>query len=319
MSLHPDLEAFLELSNAPTKGGRRPMSQMSPEEARAAYDAATLALDVPGPRVTTEPLSIPSRDGAALPARLYRGVAPGAGPCPVLLYFHGGGYVLGGLESHDSLCRQLAAQAGCAVLAVAYRRAPEHKFPTAFEDAEDAHVWLLEQARAHGLDSLRMAVGGDSVGGTLAIGLGIAAREARRPQPLLQLLLYPCTSAQQDTASHHRYAAGYLLEQETLQWMFRHYLRSDADRSDWRFAPLLAQNLENLPPTHVVLAEYDPLFDEGTAYAERLRAARVRVHVEVYAGMVHDFARLGNVTAESEKMRADVARALRAAFQAPSA
>lgn len=312
MPLHPDLEAFLELVNDANADGPA-LHEMTPAQARAAYDRSTLALDEPGPDLPWEALALPARDGHALPARLYRG---GTEPrSPVLLFFHGGGYVLGGLDSHDSLCRDLAARAACAVLAVDYRRAPEHRFPTAFEDAEDAAAWLRGHAGSLGLDPARIAVGGDSVGGTLATALTLAARDAGLPQPVLQLLLYPCTSARQDTPSHKRLASGFLLEERNLQWMFGQYLRDDADRLDWRFAPLQAATLQDLAPAHLALAEFDPLLDEGLAYAEALRAAGVRVTAKVYAGMVHDFARLGNVVEEAATLRAELAAVLAQAFR----
>jgi acetyl esterase/lipase/RimJ/RimL family protein N-acetyltransferase len=317
MPLHPDLEAFLELTALAEEGGRPPMSEMSPAEARSIYDESTLALDGVGPDLPVENIVLPARDGATLRARLYRGVnaSATAAALPTLLYFHGGGYVVGGLDSHDALCRTLAQQTPCAVLAVDYRLAPEHKFPTAFQDAEDAALWFTQNGSAHGLDTERMAFGGDSVGGTLATALTLAARQAGRVQPLVQLLLYPCTSIRQDSASHRRYASGHLLEQRTLQWMFNHYLRSDDDRHDWRFAPLAAQDLSGLAPAHIVLAEYDPLVDEGQAYAEKLRAAGVPTQLDIHKGMVHDFARLSQVVEETDALRAALARTLAAAFQ----
>jgi acetyl esterase/lipase len=313
MPLHPDLEAFLELANANREEGGRPMSHMSVQEARAAYDASTSALDSPGAEVSTKNLTLPSRDGGLLKARLYLG-PNAASPLPTLLFFHGGGYVLGGLDSHASLCRDLALRTPCAVLAIDYRLAPEHKFPTAFLDAEDASLWLLQHGGAHGLDTTRVVFGGDSVGGTLATALAIAARDAGRAQPALQLLLYPCTSARQDSASHQSFASGYLLERDTLQWMFRHYVRSEDDRLDFRFAPLQASNLAGLADAHIVLAEYDPLIDEGLAYASRLQAAGVAAQTQVYAGMVHDFVRLANLLSESDQVRGDIASVLAAAF-----
>ncbi|MFJ2995368.1 alpha/beta hydrolase [Pandoraea sp. NPDC087047] len=312
MPLHPDLEAFLEFA-ALADQKRRPMSEMTPAEARSAYNAATHSLDGPGSEVDTESLSIRARDGCALPARLYRCAANG--PTPVLLYFHGGGYVVGGLDSHDSLCRDLAHEAGCAVLAIDYRLAPEHKFPTAFLDAEDAYAWLRAHAGEVGLDARRIAIGGDSAGGTLATALCLAARQAGQPQPLLQLLLYPCTSAHQDSASHQRYASGLLLEKRTLQWMFRHYLRDETDRTDWRFAPLEAPDLSGLAPAVILLAEFDPLVDEGNAYAQRLQSAGVSVETVTWPGMVHDFGRLGNVVDDTARMRRYLAGALSQAFQ----
>lgn len=312
MPLHPDLAAFLQLVNHANADGPA-LHTLPPAQARAAYDRSTLALDSPGADIGCTDVTIPARDGSPLPGRLYRGSADL--PLPTLLFFHGGGYVLGGLDSHDSLCRDLADQASCAVLAVDYRRAPEHRFPTAFEDAQDAAAWLRQHAAALGLDATRLAYGGDSVGGTLATALTLADREAGRPQPVLQLLLYPCTGAYQDTPSHRRLASGYLLEANTLQWMFSQYLRGDTDRLDWRFAPLQAASLQGLAPTHLALAEFDPLLDEGLAYADALKSAGVRVTTRVYPGMVHDFARLGNVVEDASLLRRDLAAALNHAFR----
>jgi acetyl esterase/lipase len=314
MPLHPDLEAFLDLVNAADPAKRRPMSRMTPSEARADYAASTLSLDRRGADVEVQAVSIARRDDGVLPARLYRGPSERR-PLPTLLFFHGGGYVLGGLDSHDSLCRDLARRAACAVLAVDYRLAPEHRFPTAFFDAEDAQRWLEREGPRLGLDTSRVAVGGDSVGGTLAIALSIAARELGRPQPVLQLLMYPCTSGGFEHASHDRYARGYLLEQDTLRWMFAHYLHSESDRRDWRFAPLQAEDLSGLARAHIALAEYDPLVDEGLAYAQRLNDAGVAARAQVYPGMVHDFARLGTLIEEADQLRSDLAHELRAAFE----
>jgi acetyl esterase len=313
MPLHPDIEAFLDMANAQAHGRPR-MSQMAVPQARAAYERSTLALDPPGAALPVEALEIPARDGALLPARLYRGVPRGA-PAATLLFFHGGGYVLGGLDSHDSLCRDLAQATPCDVLAVDYRLAPEYRFPTAFLDAQDALAWLRTPANGHGLDAGARAVGGDSVGGTLAAALCIAEREAGRAQPAQQLLLYPCTAARQDSESHRRLARGHLLEGDTLQWMFGHYLRGETDRLDWRFAPLECGDLSGLAPAHLALAEYDPLLDEGLLYARRLQAAGVAVSQRVHEGQVHDFARLGHVTPEAGTLRLDLARVLRTAFR----
>lgn len=318
MSLNPDLSAFLELVEANALSGEKPaMYMMTPEQARLDYDASTHILDVPGPSVASvTEITIPCRDGQSINARLYKPVefATTAALCPVLLYFHGGGYCLGTLDSHDSLCRSLAALTPCYVLHVAYRLAPEYRFPNAVNDAHDAYRWLLLQGFAHGLDTTRIAVGGDSAGGTLATGIAIMARAEGWQPPVFQVLLYPCTSVWQDTDSHQRLAKGYLLEADTLQWMFKLYLRSDADRTDWRFAPLETPDLSKLAPVSLVLAEYDPLLDEGMAYAERLKASGVDTQVNVYPGMVHDFARLGNIVEEAGQVRQDLADTLAKAF-----
>lgn len=318
MPLDVDLAAFLELVESNLLSGEKSaMYTLTPQKARQEYDDSTLALDVPGPEIENiATVTIPCRDGHAIPARLYKpdrlnGMTE---PWPVLLYFHGGGYCIGGLDSHDSLCRSLAAATPCCVLHVAYRLAPEYRFPIAVFDAQDAYRWVLAHGKVHGLDAARLAVGGDSAGGTLATGLAIAAREENWPQPVCQVLLYPCTSAWQDTASHQRLAEGYLLEAKTLQWMFNHYLRTDADRTDWRFAPLQTADLTQLAPAFLALAEFDPLIDEGVAYAERLQAAGVAVRTKIYSGMIHDFARLGNIVDAAEQVRQDIAHELATVF-----
>lgn len=310
---HPELAAFLDLVAA---AGNPPMHEVGIAQARADYDAATPMLDAPGdPRVLAQDFAVPARDGARLPARLYRPGAAGGSDLPLLLFLHGGGYCLGGLESHDSLCRDLAALAPCAVLALDYRRAPEHRFPTAYLDALDAWTWLLGPDAPLGWRPGRLAVGGDSVGGSLAAALSLHARDAGGVAPLLQLLLYPCTSASNDFPSKQRYATGYLLEAATLDWMFANALSRPEDADDWRFAPLAHPDLRGVAPAHIALAECDLLVDEGTAYARRLQQAGVATRLDIYPGMVHDFARLGNIVEQTAVLRADLARALAAAFK----
>lgn len=312
--MHPDLEAFLDLVAA---AGREPMHRQSVATARAEYDRAARQLDDGSDAVAVvRDLAAPCRDGASIAVRLYQPTPPSGAPgLPVLLYFHGGGYTVGGIESHDGLCRALAARTPCAVLSVGYRLAPEHKFPTACHDAEDAYLWLLEHGPRLGLDTRRIAVGGDSAGGTLATTLALTVRDATWPKPCAQVLLYPCTSGGQDTASHHRYASGHLLEADTLQWMYANYLRDDDDRKDWRFAPLQTADLRGLPPAFIGLAEHDVLLDEGLMYADRLKGAGVPVRTTVYEGMIHDFARLANVVPEvAASARTDMATFLARTF-----
>jgi len=316
VGLDPDLAAFLELVEAGISDGAQPLHELPIGDARLQYDISTLALDSAGVEVeSARSIRIPCRDGEEILARLY---TPAASPpevlLPVLLYFHGGGYCVGSLDSHDSLCRSVAALTPCCVLSVAYRLAPEYRFPTAVDDAQDAYRWLLGNAGTCGINKERIAVGGDSAGGTLATGLTIAGRELGWPQPVLQVLLYPCTSALQDTDSHRRLATGHLLEARTLQWMFANYLPSEANRYDWRFAPLEAADLSGLAPAFIALAEFDPLVDEGIAYAEKLKAAEVPTTLRIYPGMTHDFARLTNIVSEGTKVRGDIATALARVF-----
>jgi len=284
---------------------------LSVPDARSAYVAASEVLELPRaalPRI--EDFDILARDGACLPARLY---APAVGkPLPVLLYLHGGGFTIGNLETHDSLCRQLALRSGAAVVALDYRLAPEHRFPTAVDDTWDALQWLSRHGASRGLDAQRIAVGGDSAGGTLAAVAAIQARDTGLPLRL-QLLITPGTTAHADTASHQRFASGYLLEAAGIEWFFEHYIARE-QRTDWRFAPLLADDLEGVAPACVILAECDPLVDEGIAYADRLRAAGVGVELELYRGLTHDFIKMGRALPEAPAAQGVAAAALKQAF-----
>ncbi|HUG22211.1 alpha/beta hydrolase [Piscinibacter sp.] len=293
------------------RAGRPAFYELGVPEAREAYVAASEVLEVPRaalPRV--EDFRIPAADGTPLPARLY---APAVRRLPVLLYLHGGGFVIGNLETHDSLCRQLALRSGAAVVALDYRMGPEHRFPTAVDDAWAAMRWLAEQGDRIGLDGSRLAVGGDSAGGTLAAVAAIHARNIGLPLRA-QVLITPGTTAHADTPSHRRFASGFLLEAQGIAWFFDHYVDA-AQRGDWRFAPLLADDLDAVAPATVVLAECDPLVDEGIAYADRLRAAGVPVELELYRGLTHDFIKMGRVLPQAHEAQAVVAGALARAFE----
>lgn len=284
---------------------------LSATEARAAYEAGAGVLEIAKPALArVDDFSIPARDGHALPARLY---APSAERLPVLLYFHGGGFTIGSIATHDVLCRQLSYLAGCAVVSVDYRLAPEHKFPTAANDAWDALRWLVDHASRLGLDAARLAVGGDSAGGTLAAMCAVLARDADLPL-MLQLLFYPGCAAHQDAPSHQQFARGFLLEETGISWFFKNYVRSPADRDNWRFAPLNAPDVADVAPAWLGLAECDPLVDEGVMYGDKLRAAGVRVELEIYRGVTHEFIKMGRVLPEARQAHADAARALRHAF-----
>ena len=293
------------------KAGRPPMHTLTPAQARAAYEAGANVLEIPKPVLKrVEDFSIPARDGHALPARLY---APSADKLPVLLYFHGGGFTIGSIASHDILCRQLSHLACCAVVSVDYRLAPEHQFPTAANDAWDALQWLSAHAASLGLDAARLAVGGDSAGGTLAAMCAVLARDARLPLAL-QLLFYPGCAAHQDTPSHQKFASGFVLGEASISWFFGLYVRSRADRDDWRFAPLNAPDVDRVATAWFGLAECDPLVDEGVMYADKLRTAGVAVELEIYRGVTHEFIKMGRIIPEARHAHADAARALRHAF-----
>ncbi len=294
------------------RAGRPGFETLPPAAARAAYDAAAEMLDPPrAPLARVEDTTLPAADGTALPARLY---APSTQALPAMLYLHGGGFTIGSLETHDSLCRQLALRSGAAVIALDYRLAPEHRFPTAVEDAWSALRALArpETAARLGLAAGRLAVGGDSAGGTLAAVCALMARDAGLPLAL-QVLITPGTTAHADTPSHARFARGFLLERPAIAWFFDQYIDA-ADRADWRFAPLMADDVDGVAPACVVLAECDPLVDEGLAYADRLRAAGVAVALELHRGVTHDFIKLGRLLPEASEAQQAIGDALRGAF-----
>ena len=287
---------------------RPPFPQLSPLQARAAYAAAAEVLEPPRAALArVEDLQVPGPQ--PLPARLY---APSHERLPVLLYLHGGGFVIGGLETHDSLCRQLALRSGAAVLALDYRLAPEHPFPAAVDDSWAALRWLAEADAAIGVDGTRLAVGGDSAGGTLAAVAAIHARDIGLPLAL-QLLVTPGTTAHADTPSHRLFANGFLLDAAAIAWFFDHYIPYH-HRREWRFAPLLADDLDGVAPACLLLAECDPLVDEGLAYADRLRMAGVAVELELYRGLTHDFIKMGRVLKEAGQALDAAAAALRKAW-----
>ncbi len=294
---------------------RLPMHLLSPEQAKAFYEAGASVLDLPPHKLKrVEDLQIPMRDGASIAARLYAPAPADAEPgLPVLLYLHGGGFTVGSIDTHDSLCRHLAHLAHCAVLSLDYRLAPEHRFPTAVNDAFDGLCWLHGNAAALGLDPQRIAVGGDSAGGTLSIVTALQARDVGITLAL-QLLFYPGCTPRRDTPSHKTFGHGFLIERATIDWFFSHYLNSDDECEDWRFAPLQAHDFDEVAPAWFGLAECDPLVDEGMLMADRLRLSGVPVDLEIYRGMVHDFIKMGRAIPEALTAHQDAARALRQAF-----
>ena len=290
-----------------------PLHTLSARAAKEAYEKSAGVLEVPKPELArVHDLAIAARDGTPLRARL---LAPSSDAgLPVLLFLHGGGFTIGSIDTHDTLCRMLAQLSGAAVLTLDYRLGPEHRFPTAVNDAWDALAWLAgEGARTLGLDATRIAVGGDSAGGTLAAVSSIQARDAGLPLAL-QLLIYPGCAAHQDTPSHATFARGLVLEEPAISWFFGNYVQSREEREDWRFAPLHAPDVDGVASAWIGLAECDPLVDEGVDYADKLRLAGVQVDLEIYRGVTHEFIKMGRAIPEARKAHADAARALRLAF-----
>ncbi len=311
MQLTPQM---LNVISRMARARHAPMHTLSPQEARQFYEQGSGVLEVPKaalPRV--EDVHIPARDGYAIPARLYAPTLEAH--LPLLLYTHGGGFTIGSIATHDTLCRELARLSGAAVVSIDYRRSPEFQFPVATNDAWDALQWLAAHAGQWGVDTRRLAVGGDSAGGTLAAVNAIHARDAGLALAL-QLLFYPGTTAHQDTDSHKTFAHGLVLEADAVSWYFDNYIPNRHDREDWRFAPLLAPDVDDVAPAWIGLAECDPLVDEGIAYADKLRLSGVAVDLEIYRGVTHEFIKMGRALPEARQAHADAARALREAFAA---
>jgi acetyl esterase len=233
---------------------------------------------------------------------------------PGLVFFHGGGWVRGSLQTHDVVCRALANGAGCIVVSVDYRMAPEHTFPAAFDDSLAATRWVGEHAVELGIEPSRLAVGGDSAGGNLAAAVALAIRDEGGPPLVHQLLIYPVTDYNFDTPSYIENAEGYMLTREAMRFYWRLYLRDEADADDYRASPLRARSFNNLPPALVITAEYDPLRDEGRAYADQLREAGTRVVYREYPGMVHGFVTSAGVLDAGKQAIRDAIAALSEAF-----
>jgi acetyl esterase len=313
MALDPDAERVLELVRL---SERPPYEMLTPPEARALFLASRHVLS-PEPQEVGEirELAAP-RACKAIPLRLYRSAAAPAALTPGLVFFHGGGWVLGDLETHDTMCRHLANASGCAVVSVDYRLAPEHKFPAAVEDCLAATEWVAANGTALGIDSERLAVGGDSAGGNLAAVVSLLARERGAPSLRYQLLLYPPVDFEGRHESHTRLAEGYLLTGATMRWFSGHYLRGPEDVANWRVSPLHAADLAGLPPAFVLTAGFDPLGDEGIAYARRLREHGVPVQHRHVPGQIHGFLLMGKIIRAALSELDEAGAALRKGLQA---
>lgn len=268
--------------------------------------------------VVVESLEIARRDfaGGPLAARLYR-PEEAAGPLPVFVWLHGGGWTLGDLAGYDVLCQHFCAQAACAVLALDYRLAPENPFPAAVEDVWHCLKWLRREGSVLGLDAERLAIGGDSAGGNLTAVACLMARDTNDAGALpirLQVLVYPSTDQTSTRCSHTSYGEGHFLDRASISWFQHNYLPADADKLDWRASPLLASDFHNLPPALIVSAECDPLTDDAKAYAERLQAAGVSCIYREVEGMIHGFLTMPRLFDEAMLSVAEISAALRAAL-----
>ncbi|MCF8470159.1 MAG: alpha/beta hydrolase [Parvibaculum sp.] len=312
MSLDPQAKALLDQLAADPDAPR--LIDLPPQAGREMYHAMASMLDLQGVAIgKVEDRAIPGPAGD-IPVRIYTPVAAG-GTCPALVYFHGGGWVIGDLDTHDALCRTLANEAGCKVIAVDYRLAPEHPFPAAFDDAYAAVKWVEANSSEIGIDPNRIAVAGDSAGGNLAASVCHKAKADKGLEIAFQLLIYPVTDVPGGTQSYKDFAEGYFLEAEGMDWFWNHYVSSGSgDPADPFAAPLRAPSLAGLPPAYVVTAGFDVLRDEGKAYAEALKKAGVEVEYVNYEGMIHGFFNLQGVLDVSREAVKAAAKALKEAL-----
>ncbi|MFA5122183.1 alpha/beta hydrolase [Zavarzinia sp.] len=313
MTLDPQAKAILEqIAKSPLPK----LHQVPAGVARQMFEIScklTDLKDVPIGKV--EDRTIPG-PGGDLPIRIYTPVAAPAGPLPVLVFFHGGGFVIGSLDTHDAPCRLLANEARCLVVSVDYRLAPEHRFPAAVDDCLAAVNWVAGHFAEIGADPMRIAVGGDSAGGNLSAVVAQMTRDAGSPKLAFQLLIYPATDALHEGLSRKANAEGYMLDQDLMQWFFNQYVGHLGleDLTDPRFSPLRHKDLSKLAPAHVIVAGFDPLRDEGLAYADALRAAGVPVTTAEYPGLIHGFCSMSGVIEAGRTALVEAAARMKEAF-----
>ncbi len=304
MPLDPIVESMLQQMAA---AGGSPLEDMSPESARVMYRTMNQAFSKPKVHAVEDQLA------GDVPVRIYR-----PGPernLPCLVYFHGGGWVIGDIETHDAVCRGLATETRCVVIATGYRLAPEHPFPAPLEDCCNVTDWVASHATDLGIDRDRIAVGGDSAGGNLAACVCLAAKQDGGPALIHQLLIYPVTDTDLGTSSYMSNGDGYMLTKAGMAWFFKHYLGDDpGNRTNPRVAPLRASDLRDLPSATIITAEFDPLRDEGEAYGARLRAAGVDTMVQRFDGMIHGFFGMSDLLSGAREANKLACMRLSAAF-----
>jgi len=308
--LDPDAAAVFK---AFKEAGRPPYETVGHLKAREMYLAARVVSNPEPPELeSATPLSIPAPHGA-IPARIYtpKALRKTNGLAPCLVFYHGGGWVIGDLDSHDVVCRKLAHEGEMMVIAIDYRLAPEHKFPAAVDDAMTAVKWIAANAKQFGIDASRLTVGGDSAGGNLAAVTAIAARDGDGPKLAGQMLIYPGTDLAMKHPSHSEPKTSILLTHSVIKWFCNHYL-GDADINDWRVSPARARTLAGLPPAYVITAGGDPLRDEGDEYAARLKAAGVAVTYKHFPGQFHGFFTMGKLLPQANIAATEIAGWLKA-------
>lgn len=313
MTLDPQAKAILDqIANSPLPK----LHQVPASVARQMFEFSCKLLDAKDlPIGKTEDRTI-AGPGGDLALRIYTPVAAPSGPLPVLAFFHGGGFVIGSIETHDAPCRIIANEAKCLVVSVDYRLAPEHRFPAAVDDCLAAVNWIARNGTEIGADVSRIAVGGDSAGGNLAAVVAQLSRDAGGPALAFQMLIYPATDALHEGLSRTANAEGYMLDQELMAWFFTQYIGSpdQANLADPRLSPMRHEKLAGLPPAHVIVAGFDPLRDEGLAYAQALTEAGVAVTTAEFKGQIHGFCSMSGVIEAGRTALVGGAAAMKAAF-----
>ncbi len=309
MPVDPQVQVILD---ALAEAGGSKFVEMSAVDARVWFNSFRRPFEVPIGAVENRSISGPGGD---IPVRIFTPVNAGSEILPVLVYFHGGGWVVGDLDSHDAVCRSLTNASGCKIVSVDYRMAPEDPWPASPDDCFAAVEWVVANAAELGVNVNRLAVGGDSAGGNLAAAVTLRAHAANGPRIAFQLLIYPAVDATMSLPSNESNGSGYFLEKVGMEWFYGHYLQAGADAKNPDISPLFADDFSGLPAAYVVTAEYDPLRDEGRAYAEKLQAAGVAVEYINYPTMIHGFfgfQAMVDVSGEAVRLAGEaVAKALR--------
>ncbi len=314
MSLDPESQAFLDLIK---KLGRPPINSLPPMQAKEVFRRGRLVTQPDLPQIDRVKEYEAKGPHGAIPVRFYRGAGTAdMGNLPCHIYYHGGGWVLGDLDSHDWVCRRIANTVQCAVLSVDYRMAPEHVFPAAYDDSLAAVDWAVANAEMLKIDPSRLSVGGDSAGGNLAAAVAIGLRDGGKIKLRSQILVYPAVDLSMSGNYYGKFKrdSGLILTDETMQWFIDLYVPKAEQRKDWRASPLLASSLKGLPPTLVLLAGFDPLCAEGEVYAARLEKEGVKATVKRYPGQIHGFLSNGKLLPKANDAVEDIAAVLKANF-----
>lgn len=312
--LDTEVRILLDLMEKAVKEGRPPLHTLPYKAGRMAVDKMSADSEADPPAVVDVDDGAFAGPGGEIRFRRYRPVADTAALLPTLIYYHGGGFVIGNIDTHDSTCRRLANKSRCQVISIDYRLAPEHPFPAPIDDGLAAFRHIRDNARSFGADAARLAVGGDSAGGAMAAVVCQLCRDAGEAMPAFQMLIYPATDSSRKSASRTSLAEGYFLTRELMDWFWKAYTPAGTDLADLRLSPLLAKDFTGLPPAFVLTAGYDPLRDEGRAYADRLIDSGVKTTYANYPGTIHGFFSLTRFLKQGLKANDEAAAVLAAEF-----